>query len=468
MLRERVSDVLAHRCIHPSASRAGTPPTRVDRSRPDRAETILLVAVSPPTLSSLERELTIYKGLVEVSAIINGITDKTELLPAVLDVARRVLGVEAASLFLVNPAGNLQLAAATGAGTGGLFNIEVPRGKGIAGWVLEHGQPLLVADTYADPRFFQEVDRQTGFRTRSMLCVPLVREGREIGVLQMINPIGRLAFESTDLEAFAAYGTLAATAIDKLRIMDARRDNEQREQEYAFCREIQTSFLPRELPDADGLSFASIYRPAQNVGGDFFDVVSTAPGEFHFVVGDVAGKGMPAALLMAQAVSSFRMLLTPGMAPQAAVSAWNRQLYGRTVRGMFITAVVGRVIAAERRVELANAGHCPPFCGNGARIPEEWVIPGTPPLGILPELACRQSARDMAPGDWLAFFTDGLVECLDESGIPLDRSGVLRLLTGPYSRVIDVVDALDAGEQNHRRRAVTHDDLTVLAFGFSQ
>src|SRR5687768_15007783 len=140
----------------------------------------------PLSTELLERQLKLYKGLVEVSALINAITESRELLPAILEVARRVIEVEAASLFLVNPEGELELACASGGSPGPAgepsAKITVPRGRGIAGWVLEHGEALLVADAYADPRFFAEADKQTGFRTRSILCAPLHRGDKEIGV----------------------------------------------------------------------------------------------------------------------------------------------------------------------------------------------------------------------------------------------------------------------------------------------
>jgi sigma-B regulation protein RsbU (phosphoserine phosphatase) len=146
----------------------------------------------------LQHQLEVYKGLVEVSALINGITESAELLPAILEVARRVMDVEAASLFLVDSSGSLDLAIASMAdGRSGPppQRVVVPRGRGISGWVLEHGQSLLVPDAYSDARFYRETDRQTGFRTRSILCVPLSRHGKEIGVLQVLNPVGRKAFD---------------------------------------------------------------------------------------------------------------------------------------------------------------------------------------------------------------------------------------------------------------------------------
>jgi sigma-B regulation protein RsbU (phosphoserine phosphatase) len=416
--------------------------------------------------ATLERQLQVYKGLVEVSALINGITKHEELLPEILEVARRVLSVEAASLFLVNDTGEMELAAARGGFPDQPGKIVVPRGRGISGWVLEHGKPLLVADAYDDPRFFREVDQKTGFRTRSLLCVPLLRKGKTIGVLQGINPLGRKAFDESDLEAFTAYGNLAATAIDKLRTIEHQREQERTAQELAFAHEIQRSFLPQTLPRRHDLSFAASYRPALNVGGDFYDVVEAGPDEYYFVIGDVSGKGMPAALLMAQALSNLRQILQPGITPAAALARWNSMLIGHTIRGMFITALLGRLLLPERRVEFANAGHCLPFrIGAAGQPPEEIKMPGVPPLGILRELPRHSHSVTLLPEEWLVCFTDGLTESFNATDIPLGREGVAEVLRAGFQTSADVVDSLDRGELNHRGDAEPHDDLTVLVLG---
>jgi phosphoserine phosphatase RsbU/P len=425
----------------------------------------------PPDVITLERQLKVYKGLVEVSALINGITDSSELLPAILEVARRVMEVEAASLFLVTPSGDLELACAngnaTGATAGELPNkIIVPRGRGISGWVLEHGQSLLVPDAYADDRFYKDADRQTGFRTRSILCVPLKGSGTEIGVLQVLNPVGREAFDQTDLDAFEAYGNLAATAIDKLRTIERESEQQRIAQEFAFAREIQSSFLPQTLPHHPHISFASAYRPALNVGGDFYDVIETGADEIYFVVGDVSGKGMPAALLMAQALSMLRLIVKPGTSPLGAMGRWNAMLTGHTIRGMFITALLGRATVSSRQVELCSAGHCHPFIAHADHNAEEVTIPGSPPLGLLPELSCRSHVLTLPPNEWLVLYTDGLIESFDASDNPLDATGVLKLLSQPFPNAATVVDVLTRGELKHRGAADPHDDLTVLAFGF--
>jgi sigma-B regulation protein RsbU (phosphoserine phosphatase) len=427
------------------------------------------MSVSPV---SLERQLNLYKGLVEVSALINAITESSELLPAILDVARRVMEVEAASLFLVNAGGELELTCARGgalttvdAGADGP-RITVPRGRGIAGWVLEHGEALLVPDAYSDPRFFADADKKTGFRTRSILCVPLQRNGKEIGVLQVLNPIGHDVFDETDLEAFRAYGNLAATAIDKLRTIERQREQQRVAQEFAFAREIQASFLPQSLPSLSHVHFAATYRPALNVGGDFYDVIELGPDEIYFAVGDVSGKGMPAALLMAQALSILRLIVKPGISPVAAMARWNAMLSGHTIRGMFITAMLGRLSLTTREVELCSAGHCHPLRTKSDANVELIKVAGSPPLGLLPELPARSHSLKLEPEEWLVLYTDGLVESFNREDVPLDVEGVELLLRRKFSAATDVIDALNRGELNHRQGAEPHDDLTILVFGF--
>lgn len=418
----------------------------------------------PSDLEKLERQLKVYKGLVEVSALINAITDSKELMPAILDVARRVMEVEASSLFLVNAQAELELSSASGGPGGALPHIVVPRGRGISGWVLEHRQPLLVPDAYSDPRFFKETDRQTGFHTRSIMCVPLLRGAKEIGVLQVLNPLEREAFDEADLEVLEAYGTLAATAIDKLRTIERQRAQERIRQEFAFAQEIQKSFLPQSLPQHEHASFAAMYRPALNVGGDFYDVIEPEPGEIFFVVGDVSGKGTPAALLMAQALSILRLIVRPGISPIAAMARWNTMLTGHTIRGMFITALLGHIDVASRRVELCSAGHCHPFRVGMKGEVQEVKIAGSPPLGLLPELPARSTTITLEPHEYLVAYTDGLTESFDPGDELLDRTGVTALLSRSFPTATEVVDALNLGEMKHRQNGQPSDDLTLLVF----
>jgi phosphoserine phosphatase RsbU/P len=415
--------------------------------------------------------LKVYKGLVEVSALINAITDFNELLAAILNVATRVMEAEAGSLFLTNDKGNLELEIASGSGgiqvMGQEHKIVVPRGQGIAGWVVQNRQSTLVKDAYADPRFYQEVDKRTGFRTRSILCVPLLRNQSEIGVLQILNPRGRDAFNETDLEAFEAYGVLAATAIDKLRTIERQKEQARVDQELNLAREIQKSFLPERLPELHNLHFKTVYQPALNIGGDFYDVLEVGPDELYFVVGDVSGKGIPAALLMAQSLSSLRYIVKPDISPVEALTRWNEILCGHTIRGMFITAILGRITPSRRLVEISSAGHCQPICISAGGKAEVTEVKNSPPLGIMGGLQYHLTTRSFSPEEWLVFYTDGLTESFDGQSNLLGTEGVEKILSDrKFTTADDVAVELLRGEEAHRGKASPHDDLTVVIFGF--
>ena len=420
-------------------------------------------------IDELKSLLVAYKGLVEVSGLINSITQYDELLPAILEVAQRVMDADASSLLLADEEGNLRVSFARGpVNLTVKEQVIIPRGQGVAGWVFENGRSLWVTDAYNDPRFYPEIDKKSGFRTRSILCSPLKREEKKIGVLQVLNPRGKAAFSESDIEAFEAYASLVATAIEKLRAIDRQRRQEQTARDLSIAHEIQNSFLPQQLPECSDLRFAAAYRAALNIGGDFYDVIRVGDDEVFFVIGDVSGKGIPAALLMAQALSMLRLILKQGMSPATALKQWNHMLFGHTIRGMFITAIVGQIVPELRTIELASAGHCGPLVIDAQGKVKEVLLRNSPPLGLLATLDLQSSSLSLAPEEWLVLFTDGLSESLSPEGVPLERAGIERLLNRNFSSVDEMVAAIEKGESLHRGDAERHDDLTILGCGFSR
>lgn len=429
-------------------------------------------ANEPERMARIEETLSVYKGLVEVSALINAITDFNELLTEIMEVARRVMRAEGSALILFNEhTQDLEVVVARSVdGEVVLAHQPVPRRQSIAGWVFEHGEGVLIPDAYADPRFYPAVDLKTGVRTRSILCVPLRRAGKPIGVLQVLNPTaeGRGVFDETDLEAFAAYANLAATAIDKLRYLEEQGRQTRFQQEMAIATEIQQSFLPLALPQRGDLEFAAHYRPALDIGGDFYDIFEIDPDEIYFVIGDVAGKGIPAALLMAQALSALRLIISRGVAPADAMRRWNELLCRHSTRGLFVTAALGRITPSRRTVEVVSAGHCPPWILRGGEV-IEVDLQSAAPLGILLDTEYETSLLELAPRDWLVFYTDGLTEShRDGQTTFLGGDGARALLKKGFANPPQVVASLSDGEVAYRGGSAPQDDLTLLVFGFSE
>lgn len=424
----------------------------------------------PDDLESLRKSLQVYKGLVEVSGLINSITDYDELLRAILDVARRVIPAEAASLFLVNEdTGALDLVIASIAqGSFSEPHISVPSGEGIVGCVSENGEGIIIPDAYADPRFYKEADQITGFRTRSILCVPLKRNDVILGVLQLLNPRDKTVFEPTDLEAFTAYASLTATAIEKLRTLERTRSQELLQRDLAIASTIQTELLANSVPETiPGAVFAAHNHAAANVGGDFYNVAIRDSGEIYFAIGDVSGKGISASLLMAQTLSAMDYIFAETTGPADALTRLNATLSARVVQGMFVTTLVGRFLPGSGQVELSSAGHCRPVLVRADGSAAEIETTSALPLGVFPDVIYEQDTIPLAPGDWIVTFTDGLSESrqTDDSffGDFIPSTLAQRSFSTPHA----IVEALLKAEALHRGRTEQRDDLTILVGGLT-
>jgi sigma-B regulation protein RsbU (phosphoserine phosphatase) len=419
--------------------------------------------------ASLQKSLRIYQGLVEVSGLINSITDFDELLRQILAVARRVMHAEAASLFLTNDAsGGLDLAMSSRADDEFVQpRIFVPRGQGISGWVLEHEESLLIPDAYADPRFFRDADKKSGFRTRSMLCAPLKQEGKVIGVIQVLNSTDGFPFDQIDLEAFEAYSSLTATAIDKLRFIERMREQERVQRDVQIASEIQQELLSQAVPDAlDGYTFGSHYKAAQNVGGDFFLVFPRSADAVFFAIGDVSGKGISASLLMAQTLSAMQFVFATTENPAEAMAMLNAHAERQVVRGMFVTMLIGLMNRKSGTLTLSSAGHCRPWVIKQTGACEEIPTVGALPLGILPDVAYQQLEVPFAPGDVWVSFTDGLTESRSPHTGEFFEDQIRSVLMGASPEAAEVVTRLVEAEAVFRDGDDPKDDLTLLAGGF--
>lgn len=208
-------------------------------------------------------------------------------------------------------------------------------------------------------------------------------------------------------------------------------------------------------------------EPAANIGGDFYGVFSHNPYEVYFAIGDVSGKGMPAALVMAQTLSAMQFVFASTTSPADALTKLNATLFDQIVRGMFVTALIGRLTPSEGRIELASAGHCRPILCRASGGTTVIETPGALPLGVVPRVAYRQGKLRMQPGDWLIGYTDGLSESRNAVSDAFFEEEIQPVLAGvgEHGRPQAFLDALVAAETAHRGPRPRADDLTILAAG---
>src|SRR5262245_45709535 len=178
--------------------------------------------------------------------------------------------------------------------------IRLPSNKGVVGLAVETRQPQFVDDPYAHPKFDPSFDRTTGFRTRNIVCMPLVSwsEGRLLGVLQLLNK-HEGSFSTWERELVGAFAAHAAIAVERAVLAEHYREKTRIEIELDAAREIQSSFFPRELPRPPGYEMAAFHQPADATGGDYYDAIPLDSGQIALVMADVSGHGLGPSLLMA-------------------------------------------------------------------------------------------------------------------------------------------------------------------------
>jgi len=244
------------------------------------------------------------------------------------------------------------------------------------------------------------------------LAVPLVSQGELIGVLSLGPRRSEQDYSSDDrklLDNLAAQAAPALRVGQLVREQQAEAATRQRyEQELEIARLIQQNFLPKELPDLDGWQIAAYYRPAREVGGDFYDVIPLPDGRVGFVVGDVTDKGVPAALVMSATRTILRASATRLIEPGEVLERVNEHLCPDMPEKMFVTCLYGVLDPATGLLRFANAGHDVPYVRTADGVVE--LRARGMPLGLLPGMAYEEKEMVLAPGDGVLLHSDGIVE----------------------------------------------------------
>ena len=247
------------------------------------------------------------------------------------------------------------------------------------------------------------------------LAVPLVSQGELIGVLNIGPRLSEQDYSSDDrklLDNLAAQAAPALRVGQLVREQEAEAATRQRfEQELEVARLIQQNFLPKELPDLPGWQIAAYYRPAREVGGDFYDVIPLPDGRVGFVVGDVTDKGVPAALVMSATRSVLRASAQRLIEPGLVLERVNELLCPDMPAKMFVTCLYGVLDPATGHLRFANAGHDLPYVKTAGGV-EELRARGMP-LGLMPGMAYEEKETLLAPGESVLLHSDGIVEAHD-------------------------------------------------------
>jgi len=311
-----------------------------------------------------------------------------------------------------------------------------------------------------------DFDEPSGGTSQALLMhAPLVYRGVVLGVLNVRCNEGS-SFTQGDLDLLAALASQAALALQNARLHQESLLQQRLQRDLALAQQIQKSFLPVTVPDAKGLRFFAEYRPALAVGGDFYDVFWLGEDRIGCIIGDVSGKGVSAALLMARVSSDLRTALLTRGAPAAALEFTNRELVSRGQHDIFVTAVAITIDVAARKILLSNAGHMPPYVRKKSGELTRIDAATSSPLGLLAEMPYSEVELALSPGDAVMLMTDGVHEATNEQGHQLGFEGVeLALRAGEGGDAL--IESLLSAVRAHAGGGPPYDDLTLLLCAFT-
>lgn len=406
--------------------------------------------------------------ILEVSRVLGSTDDPQAVICRVADCLRDILDAERATVFEYHPKAN-ELVAVAGHGPDGtlmesLDGIRVPLGTGIAGAAGADRAIINIPDAYADDRFYRGIDEKTGYRTRSILTIPLIAAdvNELVGVAQVLNrregPFG------ADCERIAtALAAQSAVAMRRSRLLADRLELVKLQHDLDIARDIQAATFPTSFPEAPGWEIHGWSMPADATGGDAFDAVEVDGGAM-LMVGDATGHGIGPAISVTQVRSMLRMAVRLDAPLLDLARELNQQLWQDTSAMQFVTAWFGKLNNETGTIESLAAGHGPMMLlrADGS---VESIEADAPPLGVLETLmADRATTIDMHPGDLLAIPSDGIFEAMDENGEMYGVDRMVDLLRDSCGQPLrDTLETLRADTEAFRADRPAQDDRTILA-----
>jgi phosphoserine phosphatase RsbU/P len=297
---------------------------------------------------------------------------------------------------------------------------------------------ILSADASSDERFSM-AQSIADFAIRSMICAPMVgTEGEPLGVIQIDTLNQKSRFTDDDLEVLAGVASQAGLSLENAKMHEQVVAQQALERDLELARRMQRALLPAQPPTVPGYCFFDYYQSARQVGGDYYDYVQLPNDRFAVIVGDVAGKGVSAALLMARLSSDVRFLLASEENPAIAVEKINAGFANADWQDKFVTMIVAVVDPKTSQLTLVNAGHMAPLLrrsvGGVEAVGEETA--GLP-LGVATDITYEAEHRTLEPGDFVTIFTDGFSEAMNADR---DLYGLERLMEQVSSSAVSVTD----------------------------
>ena len=414
------------------------------------------------------KEYDYGKIIDTISAAITSLMDLEQILKRLSQTFIDDMFINTNSIMLLSADGAaFKVYLADGENHRDVEEIVIDRDDPIVGILESEKHVITKYDMLENPNY-QEISKQCVARFDALhtsLMVPLVFQDKVIGLLNLGDKKSGKFYNREDIDLLHALSNQGAVAIENARLFQDNLEKQRMEEELAIGRELQMSMLPLTSPETEGFEIAAFSNSAREVGGDFYDFIEMGPDKLGLVIGDVTGKSVSGALVMSASRSVFRMLSEEELSVGESMIRANRRIKKDIKSGMFVALLYAILNSHGRSLSLCSAGQTQPIQFS-ARKQEASLIQtrgDTFPLGILDDVQYEESRFQLQPGDKIVFYTDGIVEAMNEEGKMFGFDRLLEVVGKSGDMTADaLLREIDNQVRDFAGNAVQHDDLTVI------
>lgn len=400
--------------------------------------------------------------LLESVKLINSTLDLDELLTIIMREITANLEADRGTLYIVDE--KTQHIWSKIAQGDKKLEIRQPIGKGISGYVAKTGKSINIPDAYKDPRFNPEVDKKSGYRTQSILCVPVRDKMKKvIAVLQILNKKSGY-FTRKDQQFASVFANYISLAIQNAQLYQEALERKKLENEMELAGEIQKMLIPSALPAVDNYEFFAYHHPSKLVGGDYYDFF-LKPNALCIILADVAGKGIPAALLMANMQATVHTIIQKYESNKEIVSTINNHLYSVTTPDKYATLVWGNLNLVDHTFAYIIAGHIPPmlFTQNGTSIHISELTQANIPVGMMPNVEFGEGQVQFLLNDLLLICSDGVTEAQNRKDEMFESKRIKQIIRKNFYRPLrEIGNEIIQQLENFSRDGNYEDDISLV------
>lgn len=396
--------------------------------------------------------------LYEVGKKLLSTLDIDEVLKQIIRSLAKVVGYDAAGLFLVDEkTGDIDPAHAVGYDDNYNEIAHMKIGQGLVGWSAKSGEAAIVPDVTMDKRYIS-----THRETKSEIVVPIKVGERIVGVLNMeSNKVA--AYDRESLYLIDAFASQAAVALERAMLHEKMLKNKSLDEQLKIARQIQLSFLPKKDPIIKGYDVSGINIPSGEVGGDYYDFLHIIDHQTGVPIADVSGKGIPASLIMASFRASLIAEIRNNYAIRIICRKVNSLLYESVEDGNYVTAFYGVLDSKNHIFTFSNCGHNQPIL---LRVDGtiEFLLEGGPALGVIPGAEYEERPVFIHPGDLMFLYTDGVSEIYDKDGVEFGVDNIIAALKKYRSLGSkEILEKIYEQVKLYAAPSQIFDDLTMVA-----